>query len=155
DISAETFVKLSNLVELDLSNNSLTAVPSKSFFEAPSLRRLSLAGNRLREVRSAAFLSLGRLVVLDLSSNSLVHLEADAFRGLRSLQTLKLEGNQLASIAAADSFVQFLPPKMASLGLHDNRWRCDCHLKAVREWIAANNVPLPVKPVCSAPARLQ
>ncbi|KAH9409484.1 Leucine rich repeat C-terminal domain [Tyrophagus putrescentiae] len=55
DISAETFVKLSNLVELDLSNNSLTAVPSKSFFEAPSLRRLSLAGNRLREVRSAAF----------------------------------------------------------------------------------------------------
>ncbi|KAH9409486.1 Leucine-rich repeat-containing protein 4C [Tyrophagus putrescentiae] len=44
---------------------------------------------------------------------------------------------------------------MASLGLHDNRWRCDCHLKAVREWIAANNVPLPVKPVCSAPARLQ
>ena len=112
-------------------------------------------GNRIREVRSAAFLSLARLNVLDLSNNMIFHLDTDAFRGLRSLQILKLEANQLQTLPAAESFVQFLPLKMAALGLHDNRWRCDCHLKPIREWIAHNNVPLPVKPVCSAPARLQ
>ncbi|KAI2809037.1 Leucine-rich repeat-containing protein 4C [Blomia tropicalis] len=155
DISAESFVKLSNLIELDLANNSLTTIPSKSFAECAALRRLSLSGNRIREVRSAAFLSLARLNVLDLSNNMIFHLDTDAFRGLRSLQILKLEANQLQTLPAAESFVQFLPLKMAALGLHDNRWRCDCHLKPIREWIAHNNVPLPVKPVCSAPARLQ
>lgn len=155
EISAESFVKLSNLVELDLSNNSLATVPSKAFAESTSLRRLSLAGNRIREIKSGAFLALGRLNHLDLSSNQLVHLETDAFRGLRSLQTLKLNRNQLQSLPAAESFVQFLPAKMAAIELHDNPWHCDCHLKPIREWLVANNIPVAIKPLCSAPVRLQ
>lgn len=148
-------MKLSNLIELDLTNNSLTAVPSRSFTECASLRRLSLAGNRLREIPSGAFLALARLNVLDLSANVIAHLETDAFRGLRSLQTLKLDRNQLQTIVTADAFIQFLPVKLASLELHDNKWHCDCRLKPLREWIVANNIPLTVKPTCSTPARLQ
>lgn len=155
EISPESFVKLSNLIELDLTNNSLSVVPSKALTECASLRRLSLAGNRIREIRSGAFLDLASLNVLDLSANVIHHLETDAFRGLRSLQTLKLNANQLLTIPNADMFVQFLPNRLASLELHDNRWRCDCHLKPLRQWIVTNNVPMSVKPLCFTPARLQ
>lgn len=155
DVSSESFVKLSNLIELDMANNSLASVPSKSFAECVALRRLSLAGNKIREIKSGAFLALARLNVLDLSNNQLVNMETDAFRGLRSLQTLKLNHNQLQTLPAAESFVQFLPIKLASFEVHDNPWHCDCHLKPIREWILANNIALSVKPVCSAPPRMQ
>ena len=154
EISAESFIKLSNLIELDLSNNSLTMVPSRSLAECPGLRRLSLSGNRINNIKSRSFLPLTNLNWLDLSFNVIYHLDMDAFIGLRSLQVLKLQSNHLQTIPSAQSFVQFLSIRL-SLDLYDNQWRCDCHLKPFRDWIIANQIPMTIKPVCIMPTRLQ
>ncbi|KAH9418694.1 Leucine rich repeat C-terminal domain [Dermatophagoides pteronyssinus] len=154
EISAESFIKLSNLIELDLSNNSLTTIPSRSLAECHGLRRLSLSGNRISNVKSRSFLPLTNLNWLDLSNNVIYHLDMDAFIGLRSLQVLKLQSNHLQTIPSSQSFVQFLSIRI-SLDLYDNQWRCDCHLKPFRDWIITNQIPMTIKPVCYMPTRLQ
>lgn len=154
DVSAESFVKLSNLIELDLSNNSLTTIPSQSLAECPGLRRLSLAGNRISDIKSRSFLPLIKLNWLDLSRNVIYHLDSDAFIGLRSLQMLKIQSNRLQTIMGAHSFVNYLSKRL-SLEMHDNQWHCDCHLGPLRDWILENSISIAIKPICSMPERLK
>lgn len=129
-------------------------MPARSLAECPGLRRLSLAGNRIGDIKSRSFLPLTNLNWLDLSRNVIYHLDTDAFIGLRSLQVLKLQSNHLQTIPSAQSFVQFLSARV-SLELHNNQWRCDCQLKAFRDWIVDNSIPLQIQPICHTPNRLQ
>ena len=150
-IHRDALIQLTNLVELDISFNVLTSIPSDPFEATPALRRLVLNNNPIGSIRANSFSLTPNLNALDLSGCQIDSIEAGAFKGLSSLQFLKLEGNRLATLSFL--VLQDLPP-LYSLDLHSNPWNCDCLLRPAREWMIRNNVPQSVPPTCSGPDKL-
>lgn len=150
-IDSEALAGLTNLVELDLSHNLLTVVPTASFLDTPFLRDLVLSYNPLKRVHSHAFKSTPNLVKLDLSHTQLVEIEAKGFRGLELLESLKLNNNQLSTLHPGT----FEPlNKLTSIELHDNPWICDCHLREMKMWLVKHNLPTLQAPLCRGPKQL-
>ncbi|XP_025420040.1 leucine-rich repeat-containing protein 24-like [Sipha flava] len=137
---------LSNAVEVDLSHNMLTAVPSTTLADVPLLRDLSLADNPIQKIGAHAFRHCAGLVRLDMSGCELHTVDAAAFAGIDRLETLKLARNRLSGLLAAT--VHTLN-KVHGVELHDNPWHCDCGMRPVKVWLTANNVPTVVDPVCA------
>ncbi|XP_020287800.1 leucine-rich repeat-containing protein 4B-like [Pseudomyrmex gracilis] len=150
-IDSEALAGLTNLVELDLSGNLLTTVPSSSFTNTPFLRELLLNHNPLERIRSHAFESTPNLVKLDLSHTQLVEIESKGFRGLELLESLKLNNNKL-TILHPGTFEPL--NKLTSIDLHENPWICDCHLREMKMWLVKHNLPTLVAPVCHGPEQL-
>lgn len=150
-IDDEALAGLTNLVELDLSRNRLTAVPSSSFTDTPFLRDLVLAYNPFQKIHSHAFKNTPNLVKLDLSYTQLVEIESKGLIGLELLESLKLNNNRLSTLhpGTFDTF-----KKLTSIELHDNPWTCDCHLREMKIWLVKRNVPTLVAPVCHGPHQL-
>ncbi|XP_039283641.1 leucine-rich repeat-containing protein 4 [Nilaparvata lugens] len=144
-IDDRAFYGLSNLVELDLSDNLLTSVPSNMFRDVPSLRDINLAHNPIQKIDSHAFRTVPGLVKLDLSHCELQAIAPMAFDGVELLEALKLNGNRLSQLK--HKTVETLS-RLHGVELHDNPWHCDCHLRAVKLWLVGNNIPYPIAPVC-------
>ncbi|XP_035220435.1 leucine-rich repeat-containing protein 4C-like [Stegodyphus dumicola] len=151
-IANDAFYQLSNLVELDLSNNFITSIPAIALRDTPLLRRLLLSSNPIQRVENDTFILLSHLTTLELSNCQIEVVEPRAFDGLKSLQYLKLDGNKLRT----------LPPEMGEpfsslygLDLHQNPWHCDCHIRSVRKWMLRNNIPISSPPQCFEPQRLR
>ena len=102
------FRGLTNLVDLDLSGNILSSVPTSAVEDCKYLMRLSLRANPIHIVGSDAFRGLHELVSLDLSDCGIEEIHADAFRGLDSLEYLRLEDNRLTTLSPDKSF----PPNL-------------------------------------------
>ena len=151
-IADDALVQLSNLVELDLSNNLLTSIPKEALKETPNLRRLILAGNPIQVLKKESFIQITSLNTLDLSSCQISSIESGAFKGLKSLQYLELDGNRLSTLLP--NVLQDLNP-LYTMDLHQNPWNCDCDLRPAREWMIKYNVPLSIPPTCSGPEKLQ
>lgn len=83
---------LSNLVELDLSRNSLQKVP-QCLYNMPNLRRLNLSGNDVTDLSSEVEF-WKKLEVLNLSRNKLTALPQLICK-LSQLRRLYLNDNQL------------------------------------------------------------
>ncbi|CAG2111676.1 unnamed protein product, partial [Medioppia subpectinata] len=152
DISDDSFLQLTNLVEIDLCDNSLQSIPTVALQQCKSLRKLSLCLNPIRVVREESFRNLHTLVAIDLSSCQIDSVDGQAFRGLNELRSLRLDGNRLRTLAAA---------ALADLqGLHAlhlelNPWHCDCLLRPTVEWLTRSGVPQTVWPACHTPLRLE
>ncbi|CAK9805469.1 Leucine-rich repeat-containing protein 4C [Anthophora plagiata] len=150
-IDSQALAGLTNLVELDLSHNLLTMVPSTSFLDTPFLRDLVLSNNPLKRIHSHAFRSTPNLVKLDLSYTQLLEIEAKGFRALELLESLKLNNNQLSTLHPGT----FEPlNKLTSIELHDNPWICDCHLREMKMWLVKHNLPTLQAPLCHGPKQL-
>uniref|UniRef100_A0A336LZT5 CSON009325 protein n=1 Tax=Culicoides sonorensis TaxID=179676 RepID=A0A336LZT5_CULSO len=145
-IDRAAFAGLTNLVELDLSHNLLTSIPTNSLSELPSLRDLILTGNSIQKIDERAFAPVPQLVKLDLSNCGIQTITPKAFEGLEALHTLKLNGNKLSDLRAKT--IETLA-KLRGIELHDNPWVCDCRLRAAKIWLTDNNIPFTVSPVCA------
>lgn len=66
-ISDDAFYQLTNLVELDLSENLLTHVPMKALVNSTNLRRLLLNNNHIATINAESFATLNNLKFLNLS----------------------------------------------------------------------------------------
>ena len=51
EIEARAFYRLTNLVELDLSENAMREVPSEAWKHTKALMRLNLSGNPIKLIR--------------------------------------------------------------------------------------------------------
>lgn len=137
---------LTNAVEIDLSENMLTAVPTATLSDVPLLRDLSLAGNPIQRVGPDAFRHCTGLVRLDLSGCELHAIAAAAFVGIDRLETLKLGNNRLTELLAGTVATLH---KVHGVELHENPWHCDCRMRPVKIWLTENNVPTAVDPACA------
>ena len=143
---------LTNLVELDLSDNLLTDVPTAALHDAPSLRELRLNSNPIQKLETRAFESAPSLVKLDLSDCRIESLAPGAFDGIDQLSHLRLQGNRLQEMRP--DVVSSLPARLHGLELAGNPWICDCRNRFLRQWLHQHNVPSPATALCDLPVRL-
>ncbi|XP_037071336.1 LOW QUALITY PROTEIN: leucine-rich repeat-containing protein 24-like [Pollicipes pollicipes] len=148
-IDRHAFRGLRLLIQLDLSNNAIAKLHPETFSDNEKLRQLLLSGNPLQTLAPLQFPPLAHLQRLDLSDCRLTSVAAKAFRNLAGLEKLHLNGNQLA-VLESDVF-QSLSLKW--LTLHDNPWRCDCHLRLLRDWLV-NTASTRRSPRAPEPERL-
>ena len=90
-----------HLIELDLSNNSITTLGRSSahpFLSLVHLRYLNLSSNGFKTLYSGIFRGLKRLERLDINSGQLKYIDEHAFDGLENLQQLNLKDNRISSI---------------------------------------------------------
>lgn len=143
EIDSAAFEDLTNLQEVYLNSNELTAIPSlgaasigvvslflqhnkilsvdgsqlKSYL---SLEVLDLSSNNITEIRSSCFPNGLRIRELNLASNRISILESGAFDGLsRSLLTLRLSKNRITQLPVK----AFKLPRLTQLDLNRNRIR--------------------------------
>ncbi|KAJ7412993.1 platelet glycoprotein Ib alpha chain [Pitangus sulphuratus] len=93
-LSTSAFLPLSQLQDLDLSDNGLTTLHTGALL--PSLKELTLSHNALETLPTLQ--GLPALTRLAVAHNSLVTLAPGAFRTVPQLQDLDLRGNQLRTL---------------------------------------------------------
>ena len=103
-----------SITSLDLSDNSISSLPSGTFAQLPTLSSINLSGNSLTSVPPG--LPAG-LTALDLSDNSIGSLPDEAFNGLAQLGILDLSGNSVGSLP--DGIFNGLA-QLTTLDLSDN-----------------------------------
>ena len=92
------FDQLTNLTELKLYHNQLSTLPDGIFDQLTNLTVLSLRNNQLSALPESIFDQLTNLTVLSLSNNQLTALPSGAFDQLTNLKKLYLNSNQLSSL---------------------------------------------------------
>ncbi|XP_053219096.1 platelet glycoprotein Ib alpha chain [Podarcis raffonei] len=94
-VSLASFQHLSALVELDLSNNSLSALDTGGA-SLPGLQQLDLSHNGLQSL--PVLQGMPALKRLALAHNALSRLPAGGFGALRALEDLELQGNGIRDL---------------------------------------------------------
>lgn len=84
---------------LRLTGNNVSIVQHTAINNAPNLRYLYLARNRMRTLLPGAFSVFRQLEILDLSHNELAEISTDTFAGMERLMQLNLDGNHIQDIA--------------------------------------------------------
>lgn len=151
-VAPEAFRGLSNLQVLDLTRNDLSIVPISSFRYLTSLRELILKGNPIKYITENAFGNLPRIEVLNFENCWLERVDAKAFHGLTYVKEINIVNNELKTLGAYMEFS--LPPNLRIFRLYRNPWRCDCHLRWLREWIEKTKVNWDFSqntPACTTP----
>ena len=92
------FDQLTNLTELSLRSNELSALPENIFDQLANLAKLYLSSNELSALPENIFDQLTNLTVLTLNSNQLSALPDGLFDNLLNLTKLYLNSNQLSSL---------------------------------------------------------
>ncbi|XP_043191774.1 leucine-rich repeat-containing protein 24-like [Amphibalanus amphitrite] len=131
-VHPHAFRGLGLLIELDLSDNVIEKLPPDAFADNDKLRQLLLAGNPLGSLPAFQFPPLPHLQRLDLSRCRIAGLAAKTFANLPELEKLNLHSNEL-SVLESDALQSLSQLKW--LTLHNNPWRCDCHLRLLRDWL--------------------
>ena len=95
-----TAAHLALITNLNLSDQSITALKTGDFDGLSALRSLSLAKNTLSSLPAGIFSGLSAMSSLDLGSNELSSLPANVFSGLSTMSRLNLSYNSLDSLSA-------------------------------------------------------
>ncbi|XP_076345112.1 uncharacterized protein LOC143244402 [Tachypleus tridentatus] len=152
EIANDAFYYVSNLIELDLSENFLNWVPFEALKDCSLLRRLQLTNNPIQLIQNNTFSGLIHLTSLEMSNCRIYTIEPNAFSGLESLEYLRLDGNKLSFLSG--KVVQDLP-NLHTLDLYNNPWVCDCRISKLRKWMISQNVAISTPPRCELPLRVQ
>uniref|UniRef100_A0A665TRZ6 Leucine rich repeat and fibronectin type III domain containing 1 n=1 Tax=Echeneis naucrates TaxID=173247 RepID=A0A665TRZ6_ECHNA len=108
-------------VELRLTDNFITIIRRKDFFNMTSLVHLTLSRNTISQITPHAFLGLRSLRALHMDGNRLSVIKSDHFKGLINLRHLILGNNQIYQVAPT-SFDEFVST-IEDLDLSNNNLR--------------------------------
>lgn len=108
-------------VELRLTDNFITIIRRKDFFNMTSLVHLTLSRNTISQITPHAFLGLRSLRALHMDGNRLSVIKSDHFKGLINLRHLILGNNQIHHVAL-NSFDEFVST-IEDLDLSNNNLR--------------------------------
>ncbi|GBP19296.1 Leucine-rich repeat-containing protein 26 [Eumeta japonica] len=125
------------IIELDLSKNDLKTLHSDTFKNTQRIRWIFLNDNKLETLEDGLFRNLPFLQRIELSNNRIHQLGLRTFMTVPNLSILRLDGNKLEYLNVGN--FQNLT-SLWSLDLHNNLWRCDCHLQPFRDWVVSNNL---------------
>uniref|UniRef100_A0A8P4K2Z5 Leucine rich repeat containing 38a n=1 Tax=Dicentrarchus labrax TaxID=13489 RepID=A0A8P4K2Z5_DICLA len=140
-IPSDFLVLYSDLVYLDLRNNSLSQLEPGTLSSSSRLVFLDLGSNNLTEIPSGTFGESRSLIKLRLGNNPYLSMVGrDAFTGLTSLRELELERNGLTELDV--SILESLP-SLRMLRLEGNPWFCNCHFAKLFVWLMENRHKLP------------
>lgn len=95
----QQFQTLTQLLDLDLSDNIMVVIEVEAFLGLKSLITLRLARNHLKVIPVGAFAGLTKLKLLDISSNEILVFLDFTFRDLTALQFIKAADNNLVFIS--------------------------------------------------------
>ncbi|XP_075992750.1 uncharacterized protein LOC142987691 isoform X1 [Anticarsia gemmatalis] len=98
NIPSKSFAYQRKLQELHLNDNKISSVTNTTFQGLNSLTVLNLRHNFLEELTNGVFATLPRLEELNLGRNGISRIEPRAFAGLSALRILYLDDNQLSSV---------------------------------------------------------
>lgn len=140
-IPSDFLVLYSDLVYLDLRNNSLSGLEPGTLTTSSRLVFLDLGSNNLTEIPSGTFGESRSLIKLRLGSNPhLSMVGSGAFTGLTSLRELELEKNGLTQLDV--SILESLP-SLRVVRLEGNPWLCSCRFASLFLWMLENRHKLP------------
>ncbi|KAI5710987.1 hypothetical protein M8J76_006682 [Diaphorina citri] len=142
-VDDRAFRGVTNMDELDLSDNLLSTVPSLIYI--PYLKSINLAHNPIHQISSYSFQSTPGIRYIDMSNCQIHTIYSEAFYGIDKIDTLKLNGNKLASLKPRT--VDKLP-YIRNLDIYDNPWLCDCKLREVKQFIDKYNIQFSFDPIC-------
>ncbi|XP_041969825.1 leucine-rich repeat neuronal protein 1-like isoform X1 [Aricia agestis] len=101
NIPSKSFAFQRKLQELHLNHNKLSSVINTTFQGLNSLTVLNLKRNFLEELTNGVFSTLPRLEELNLGQNRISKIDPRAFAGLSALRILYLDDNQLSAVPTA------------------------------------------------------
>ncbi|XP_036905436.1 leucine-rich repeat neuronal protein 1 [Sturnira hondurensis] len=96
--TADELQQLSNLTELDFSQNNFTSIREVGLANLSQLTTLHLEENQISEMPDGCLRGLGSLQELYVNHNQISAISAKAFAGLRNLLRLHLNSNKLRVI---------------------------------------------------------
>lgn len=160
-LEANTFVDLPKLDLLNITHCGLNWIHPRAFTRLPSLKELSLIGNKLRDAAmigqatrelpilevikldsndinkldEASFVDMPKITEISLSENKITEILFGAFHRLPQLKKLNLNKNFIKYIHP-ESFLQDMPNRLEELLLVDNRIS---HIKDIRSVL--NSLP--------------
>ncbi|XP_073682284.1 leucine-rich repeat-containing protein 38 [Garra rufa] len=140
-IPSDFLVLYSDLVYLDLRNNSLSHIEPGTLSTSSRLVFLDLGCNNLTEIPKGTFGESRSLIKLRLGNNPYLSMvNEDAFMGLTSLRELELERNALSGLQVG-ALSQL--PSLRVLRLEGNPWVCNCNFANLFTWLVENSHKLP------------
>ncbi|XP_017878291.1 adhesion G protein-coupled receptor A3 isoform X2 [Ceratina calcarata] len=151
-IESNIFKNLMNLKRLNLSQNDITYLGEGCFNGLGNLERLDLSKNQISTIDAYAFKKLTSLKRLDLSHNNITVVRATLFHDLLALDCLKLNENKLTTLKEG---IFYGLKSLKQLDLSNNPWRCDCELYWFSSWIHNSSIKLNSAPKCVSPTRMK
>ncbi|XP_053575850.1 immunoglobulin superfamily containing leucine-rich repeat protein [Bombina bombina] len=168
----------SNLTQLSLSANNISALNTTSFYNILGVTSLWLAYNQITNIEKGTFRQLVRLTNLDLSHNRLIDFPWNDLSKLQNLHVLNLNNNQLVTVPKgtfknsqklrsfqissnkiSDIFEETFDPliSLSHLQIHSNLFNCTCSLEWLKGWLVRTSVTIDKRSeiFCSYPKHLK
>ncbi|XP_062826545.1 slit homolog 3 protein isoform X3 [Anolis carolinensis] len=141
------FKKLPSLRKINLSNNKIKEIREGTFDGAAGVQELMLTGNQLESVHGRMFRGLVGLKTLMLRSNMISCVNNDTFTGLSSVRLLSLYDNRITTITpgAFNTLVS-----LSTINLLSNPFNCNCHLAWLGKWLRKRRI-VSGNPRCQKP----
>ncbi|XP_064647184.1 slit homolog 3 protein-like [Lineus longissimus] len=140
-----------NLTLLSLKHCRIETIVPFSFVKLSNLVTLDLSGNYLRYLTPQTFAGLIRLQSLTVVRCNLLALHTDTFDSLLKLEELHLEDNSLTTLTPED-FRNMTGPLSRGVHVDRNPWLCDCRFADFKRFLESTSFPVNV--TCSEPASL-
>lgn len=136
-IHVRTFARLPSLKDLSLIGNKITdaAMIGQATRELPNLQLIKLDSNDINKLDEASFVDMPKVTEISLSENKITEILFGAFHRLPKLKKLNLNKNFIKYIHP-ESFLQDMPNRLEELLLVDNRIS---HIKDIRSVL--NSLP--------------